>query len=398
MKRYISPIRDAEVLGTIKRLCEQFSQATGTLSFPGASLSIPLSESPVLQAMEEMNGYAISSFNLQYGTYNVSYSVASQLATSLAEFHVSTSSGTEHPEQQKFYFVCSREFAVPPSSAINHDTQDSLIAVKQIEIALTGAVGQFAKLQREFSASSEELRRQHIEEVDQLKASLAELQEIHAKQIEEERRRITEQQKELDDRSNTHVRREIRKELKSAITESLSSTTLSEGLETRRRFVRVCYGAGLIALFVLAGYHTLLLQEVLRGNETRVLWLPAVKATISTLSFIGFLLLYLKWETQWLTQQANFETVLASTKIDIDRASWIAESLLEWNRATNKDIPTELLQSFSRRLFDWDAKLEENSSDSLASSILGSAGRVQLGPDGAQVEFGRRGVKKLAES
>ena len=102
-----------------------------------------------------------------------------------------------------------------------------------------------------------------------------------------------------------------------------------------------------------------------------------------------------------MNQQASFERVLSSTKVDIDRASWVAESLLEWNRESpGREIPHELLLSFTRRLFDWDAKLEDNQSatDSLASAILGSASKLQIGPNGANIELDSKSIKKLDKS
>jgi hypothetical protein len=348
--------------------------------------------------MESTNGYSIATVSLRYGSYSVTYTTNHQAITSLAEFQVTISGGTTEDDQTLFYLACTRELAIPPQLSISGETQDNLVGFKQIENAITGAVGHFAELQKEFHKANEELRRRHLDEIEAIKLSFEEQKEIQNRELIEERRRIADQQRELDDRSNTHVRREIRKELKSAITESLRNTTLSSGFEGRRKFVRFAYLFGLLALFSLAAFYTLYLNSTIREDIPGAIWVAGVKASVSAISFVGFLLLYLKWETQWLTQQANFETVLASTRVDIDRASWIAETLLEWNRASSKDIPIELLESFSRRLFDWDAKLEENSSDSLASSILGSAGRVQLGPDGAHVEFGRRGVRKLSQS
>jgi hypothetical protein len=102
----------------------------------------------------------------------------------------------------------------------------------------------------------------------------------------------------------------------------------------------------------------------------------------------------------WLSQQVHFERNLAATKIDIDRASWIAESLLEWNRESpNKDMPIELIQSFSRRLFDWDARTEDHQSagDSLASAILGSAAKLHIGPTGADIDISKSGLNKLTK-
>ncbi|WP_395684942.1 hypothetical protein [Aestuariivirga sp.] len=406
MKRWLSPLRDSEIIACIDTLCDEFEGISGSISYPGGNLSIPLTDNETAEKLKQVNGFAISSFHIQYGQYNLSYNLNhNQNSSPLALIEVSLGTNSGTPGQSNFYFECMRLLVVPPPLVIENDSRMTLASFKQIETALGGAVSQFAKLQRDYQIASDEMRRMHLEELEAERKNYQNRESQKDQELLVERQKLAEQQRQLDDRSNTHVRREIRKELKNAISESLNDTSLTAGFDKNRRSVRYYYFGGLsiIALFALLNYYFIWLafyegsttQNVLIGAQ----WWLGAKAAVATVSFVGFLLLFLKWETQWLRQQANFESILASTKIDIDRASWIAETLLEWNRASpEKDIPEELLQSFTRRLFDWDGRVEENASESLASTILGAAGKLQIGPQGTQVEFGRRGVKKLINS
>lgn len=398
------PLHDGEIVRVVRSLQAKHTAISGSLHIPGGDLKIPLSdaEKEKISQLEINNGYVIPYFSIRYGGYSLTYNAQHGQPTSLVKFSMKYEGGSKYPADEfQFYLEAIKELAVPPLPALEGTSAEALAGFKTIETALAGAVSTFAQLQESFALKNQELRTAHETEVKRLQDKLQEDRNRLEDEIAQKRKEIEEYQKKLDDRSNTHARRDIRKEIKEVIKDSLSSSHLSKETGNSRTVVRLAYGITLVSLFVLAFMSTNSLGEAITQKSIEGLWFLAIKATVSGLSFLGLALLYIRWEVNWLGQQAAYERNLASTRIDIDRASWIAESLLEWNRESpNKDIPPELLESFARRLFDWDVKTEDHhsASDSLASAILGSASRLQLGPDGAQVEVGRRGIAKLKRS
>lgn len=401
--RWIQPISDGEIIRNLKKLRKLYPEITGQFQATSFSIDVSALDGDISKLVLKANGFACNHFGINYGQLNFAYNGnISDKATNLVT--VSDSINTSAPAQTKqteLLLDFFKIFALPPRGSPEPNGEE-IIAAKflRIESALTGAVERFEDLQASFAEKNQQLRDEHEDAVKVLKEQISEEKKVLQGENQKKRDEIELIRKELDDRSNTHARRAIRNEIKSSITESLSKSVYASQTLTAKTFVRWAYIVAIILLCGLTVWATSVFSQTVANKDSLAvsIWISGGKATISTLSAIGLVLLYLKWEISWLNQQASFERVLSSTRVDIDRASWVAESLLEWNRESpQKEIPHELLLSFTRRLFDWDAKLEDNQSatDSLASAILGSASKLQIGPNGANIELDNKAIRKL---
>ena len=404
--RWVPPLSDGEIIRKMKILKENYPELTGQLQGTGFVIDTGALDSEIAKQVLKSNGFAVNNWGVNFAQISITYNTNSpDRPTSLVQLSDSLNSNQgSHPRQIEFLLELSKAFANLPRNSSELSGEDAIASkFLRIENALSGAVERFEELQTSFVEKNQKLRDEHEVAVNNLKDQIA----SEKKELEEDNQRkrdeIEQVRKELDDRSNTHARRAIRNEIKTSIAESLGKSVYAKQTLSSKLFIRCVYVLAIALLSGLAVWSTILFSDVATSDKvlTTSIWIAGGKATISTLSALGLTLLFLKWEVSWLNQQASFERVLSSTKVDIDRASWVAESLLEWNRESpGKEVPHELLLSFTRRLFDWDAKLEDNQSatDSLASAILGSASKLQIGPNGANIELDSKSIRKLDKS
>ncbi len=286
----------------------------------------------------------------------------------------------------------------------------------------------------------EEKRKSLEDEFQAFKQKLEVADESRQKKLSQKEEQLAAKLKEIDARDNTIVRREIRDGMLSEAKQRTENFGVSAATVAKRRNVR--YGIGfmaLIFLFVLLLTATELWRyqvdrsEIVsyttststytpgtseeerakswdrRLSESTALfnlahapsdryWLWARLAAIS-LGLVATLLYYIRWENAWAERHANAEFQLQQFHLDVNRASWVIESCLEWRKeTTGSPIPSELLTSITRNLFtDRQSQPEQviHPADELASAILGSAANVRLKTAAADIDIERPG-KKLA--
>ena len=393
--RRIPPLSVGEIIRKIKNLRESYSELTGQLQGTGFVIDIGALESEIAKQVLKSNGFAVNNLGVNFAQISIMYNTNSPgKPTSLVQLNDSFNSDQGgHPRQIEFLLELSKAFANLPRNGSELSGEDAIASkFLRIENALSGAVERFEEQQTSFVEKNQKLREEHEAAVNSFKDQIASDKKVLEEDNQKKRDEIEQVRKELDDRSNTHARRAICNEIKTSITEFLGKSVYAKQKLSSKLFIRCVYVLAIALLSDLAVWSSILFSDVATSNRvlTTSIWISGGKATISTLFALCLTLLFMKWEVSWLNQQAPFERVLSSTKVDIDRASWVAESLLEWNRESpGKEVPHELLLSFTRRLFDWDAKLEDNQSatDSLASAILVSASKLQIGPNGANIEL-----------
>ena len=87
-------------------------------------------------------------------------------------------------------------------------------------------------------------------------------------------------------------------------------------------------------------------------------------------------------------------------RLDIDRASWVVETALEWRRAEKSEIPTPLLEGITRNLFvQKDPSTDKTSArDDLASALVGNASQVKMKVGDNEVSIDRKGLTAMRKS
>ncbi|ELQ08634.1 hypothetical protein A988_21252 [Pseudomonas syringae BRIP39023] len=249
-------------------------------------------------------------------------------------------------------------------------------------------------LDQEFSEQRSRLDAEHSS-----KATM--LEEIHAQKIAEiadERDSLQKQKQELDDKSNTHARREIRRDILREIKARQSVFTLTEGTNKLRK--PIAAGMSLLILFfvTMTISSTWELYRQFQALDPQHLIITTVKQIAFSAGTVGSILFAIRWMNRWFELHMHSEFSLKQFELDMERASWLVETNLEWKEVKGSGMPTELLKPLSKNLFDTQQESVENlvhPADQLASALVGSASAIRLQTGDSMLEID---PKKLAKT
>jgi hypothetical protein len=204
--------------------------------------------------------------------------------------------------------------------------------------------------------------------------------------------------KALDDSSNTHARREIRRDILKEIKSRQNKFSLTEGTNSLRKPIAIAM-LGLIGIFVvLASVSIKEFYDVLQGNDISKIIIAGIKQVIYSAGAIGSVIFLIRWMNRWFELHSQSEFELKHFELDMERASWLVETSLEWKDAKGTSIPSELLDSLSNNLFSQEKEKIDplhHPADLLASALMGSASTVKLKAGDSSIEID---PKKLAKS
>jgi hypothetical protein len=252
-------------------------------------------------------------------------------------------------------------------------------------------------------------------------------------EVEERNKELDERASQLDDRDNTHVRREIRDKMLDDVKSRIDNFGVSEATGNKRTpvftgmlFLIITFGLLLAYTIWEAGSvhkETMFQLEAIRNvsalgvegidkleikpetwakvsatdvDRSALYWLW-MRMAIFSFGLIGSILYYIKWQNRWAENHSDSEFQLQQFYIDVNRANWAIESCLEWRKETDSAIPTVLLDSITKNLFSNDSKdLEQvvHPSDELASALLGSASKLKMNVAGNEIEIDKPGKIK----
>lgn len=277
-------------------------------------------------------------------------------------------------------------------------------SVQQIEAALARLVDEAVAFRRSLDDRAQEERVALFAEVDAERERLR--QEIEARNTEltERETQLAAQRKDLDDRSNTHARRELLRDLRSKFEARSASFKLTPETETKRSAVLAGFVVLIIASALFAVYSVGTSFEALRAGTTvpaAERWLLAGRAFLSAAALIGASVFYIRWADSWTERHAAEEFKLKRLELDMDRASWVVEMALEWKDAKGSQIPPELLIQLTRNLFE-DGPADRrvlHPAEDLASMVLGATSSLRVGIPGlGEATLDRKGMRQLQQS
>jgi hypothetical protein len=238
--------------------------------------------------------------------------------------------------------------------------------------------------------------------------------------IQIEKQELDEKLKTIDDRNNTHVRREIRDKMLDDVKNRIEQFGVSRATAQKRRPVALgiillvfCF----LGLMLHASYEINIIADQKSGLLTAVsidimkasgikpeeasmvstsafdktyTYLLWIRFTLFSFGLIGTLLYYIKWQNKWAEQHAISEFQLQQFYLDVNRSNWVIESCLEWRKETESSIPKELLTSITNNLFTRsETELERviHPADELASALMGRASKLKLKIGDSELDF-----------
>jgi hypothetical protein len=222
---------------------------------------------------------------------------------------------------------------------------------------------------------------------------------------------------ELDDRANTHVRREFAKQMA-----GLSDTQLKANLLTKSRTsfwvpLAICVFPILILAYVVSselgfigtfadsiakiavdGKLTPDQKTILIGNVNYQILYAQIRIVLQSLGIAALVWFALRLASSRYSLVSGWERDLHRFRLDTERAGFLVEGDLEARKVNQEGLPDVLLESFSRNLFSSsDSAHGPTSSEGLGgalNALLGQAAKVRVGPDGVNVEVEGRGIRK----
>lgn len=290
---------------------------------------------------------------------------------------------------------------------LNDDQKASLAIHGSVLERLEVLAASLTKDTAEWLRSSEtEYRTKSAEKDAELNQRWEELQkenENHKSRLLEREQALQKKQAEIDDRENTHVRREIRKDILKEVKTRSQEFTLTKNTRNLRLPIHVICGL----LLVFLGYMNVLtfselIDFISLGNSSgqdvlaSKLVVLGVKGLLLTIGLGASAVFYLRWMNSWFNEHANAEFRLKQFQLDIERASWVVETALEWKDVKGSAIPNELLEPLTRKLFcTEDEKAKElHPADQLASALMGTASKVRLAAGDSEVELDGKNLAK----
>lgn len=229
------------------------------------------------------------------------------------------------------------------------------------------------------AAERERLRAEHSVAEDALQARVAEFESKTAN---------------LDDRENTHVRRELQKSMAKISTEALEQPLLASSQTSFRRTEQIAIGFAFI-LIVLAGFQTVLLT--LRPISDNLVYFGEVRVVLLGLGAGALIWYALRLGGTRHRQIGRWEHELHKFRLDTERASFLIEGELEARKTNGSALPEVMLDRFSRGLFSSSDGDSDRGGDEIGSTLghlLSRAASVKVGTDGVSVEVDKSGIKK----
>lgn len=250
--------------------------------------------------------------------------------------------------------------------------------------------------------------------------------------LDDKERELEERRNKLDDRDNTHARRQIRDKMLDDVKDRIKNFGVSEATLKKRIPVRAAMWALILIIFSLLGFtvyevanYDKALNAVVYGEPKVIMdvpkaisggvvdkigdksisneaasgllnafvsqrWLLWIRLLFVSFAFAACFIYYIRWENGWAQRHADAEFNLQQFYIDVNRANWVVESCLEWHKTTAQPIPEELLSGISRDLFVSSNQKQEqvvHPADELASALLGTASRVKIKAGESEVEL-----------
>lgn len=215
----------------------------------------------------------------------------------------------------------------------------------------------------------------------------------HAADLEAERQKLEEWREEINDREPQHERRALRELLSGAISEKLEPDAIKS--RWGERMAALSFTTAGAALLVASIYIT----EGISGNLDGAAWLIAGKSLLAGVAGGAFLWAGLSNLRTATVSAREFEEAALRYRFDIDRASWVVETILQMSANEKTEIPSEWLEAVCRHLFENRTGSDESTSTLEAvSALFDATAKARFGTNGVEFEIDKKGAKKIANS
>ena len=283
------------------------------------------------------------------------------------------------PEMAEFYR--HRETGLSRLEAL---TQNLTKETHDYRLRLDAEVAEHKKeLTVSFSMRSRELDTKYRKKLTELQA--------REKDLDQRRR-------ELDDRSARHARRDQSRSLQQKISERSQKFTLTPDTQRKRRSIHAIFSLLLLATGSLIARSLLVPATATSGV---VMWLEVARLPLGLLGFALTAVFYIRWNDRWFRQHADQEFRLQQLALDVDRAGYATEMLLEWQEDKGVEMPAVLVDRLTTGLFTDQTTVARarHPVEDVTSALLKASSGVRVDIPGiGEVNFTGRQIRKVDRS
>jgi len=282
----------------------------------------------------------------------------------------------------------NKHFTLIPRSefASLHLPTEQLEALKFAERTISSFATEAAKLSQAGVKSIEEyarlIREKTLELEDRFRGKENEIEQKYAakfQQLEQRESAHAEQVKLFDLRNNTVVRRDLLREIRTKI--DTQKTMEVSPATSRKRYI--IHAICLITLFLSCLAAGSFLYKFFVATQFD--WRFLVPISTGALVFVSTFIFYIKWNDQWFRDHARVEFENRKFAADVLRASWIAELLFEWEHKKGTIMPLELIERFTKNLFESAGEDSRLHPFDQLSDLLKHVSSVKLSKSGFEV-------------
>lgn len=215
------------------------------------------------------------------------------------------------------------------------------------------------------------------------------LEQIIEREAELERRR-----EELNDREPQHERRRLREHLTARLQSTITEPPPTTG--RRERYSHYLYLAA-AAVFILISIQLSLSGEFRSTSGSAAFWALSAKSLVAGIVGAALTWAGLAGLRTSAVAAREYEQTIQRYAFDMDRASWVVETILQMNSVEKSEVPDEWLEAVCRDLFtSTDARAEEKRSLEAFAALFDATAKARLGTNGIEFEIDRKGARKLA--
>ncbi|HEX5183111.1 MAG TPA: hypothetical protein VFW19_08165 [Allosphingosinicella sp.] len=279
-------------------------------------------------------------------------------------------------------------FAAPIDAASDDDARQlSKVVSKQID--------DLRRLNLKMTEGLAEARQKDEEAFRARQVELDESFKVRLDQLTEKEAELEQRRRELNDREPQHERRRLREHLTARL-----QSTIAEPPPTTGRRERYSHYLYLIAaaLFIGISLSLSLSTELGRASGSAAFWALSAKSLVA--GAVGAALTWagLSGLKSSAVSARQYEQAIQRYAFDMDRASWVVETILQMNSVEKSEVPDEWLEAVCRDLFVTTVqKPEDNRSLEAFAALFDATAKARIGTNGLEFEIDRKGAKKLAQ-
>jgi len=204
---------------------------------------------------------------------------------------------------------------------------------------------------------------------------------------------IAAEKQRVDDRASKYARRGLRESLQASIQAYSTRFALTVETSDKRKIVQWLFSVTIVLSAVLVA---LTLVEQWKLDHS---WHYYLRVGLGSLTIIGAIVFNIRWADSWFNRLADEELRLKRLGLDIDRASWLVETAMEWQQDYKAPIPDLLLQELSQDLFtSTQTESVRHPAEDAMGAVLGAASSLKLNiPGVGTAMMNRKDLRSLRD-